>query len=155
MKLNTIIYIPFILIAFTACKQQSEEISKDELRRIVEEQNSLLGNNFIAGNADNLASLYTESAKLCPDGMNFIHGRDSIKMFWANDFKTSKTLEMKTKVFTVDGNLDIIYETGKSSSKILYNDSIYCVTVKYINVWRKQPDGCYQLDIDFWNRCSR
>ena len=42
-------------------------------------------------------------------------------------------------------------KNGNTFSDILYKDSVYQVKVKYINVWRKQPQGDYKLDVDFWN----
>lgn len=67
------------------------------------------------------------------------------------DFETSKLLEMNTHVLTTDGTEAVIYETGKTTTKSLYKDSVYTFTVKYVNVWIKQRDGNYKLDIDFWN----
>ncbi len=149
---NIIILLYAIIIIFFSCQPTSKKLSKEEMRKIVESRNTMLGDCFKSGDANKVAAMYCDSAKLCPDGSNFVHGRDSIKAFWAEDFKTSKTLEMKTNISTVDGDENVIYETGKASSKILYKDSVYHVTVKYINVWRKQADGNYLLDIDFWNR---
>jgi ketosteroid isomerase-like protein len=154
-KLIYLMIFATIMIAGNSCNQKVQKLSKDEMKKIVEGRNNLLGEYFKTANIEKLAAMYCDSAKLCPDGLNFIHGRDSIKAFWSEDFKTSKTLGMTTKVFTVDGDENIIYETGKASSKILYQDSIYNVTVKYINVWCKQANGDYLLDIDFWNRNSR
>jgi ketosteroid isomerase-like protein len=69
-----------------------------------------------------------------------------------DDFKSSKTLKMETNVLTIEGDENLIYETGITSSQILYNDSVYHPWVKYINVWCKQPNGDYKLDVDFWNK---
>lgn len=136
-----------------SCINKVQPFTKEEMRKVVEKQNELLGACFKEGNSDKLAAMYTDSAKLSPNGLDFIIGRDSIKAFWAEDFKSSKVLEMNTTVLTIDGNEDVIYETGKATSKFLYNDSITIdATVKYINVWRKQSDGTYKLDIDFWNK---
>lgn len=162
MKSNFINYpahlfqVLFVFIAITffflsSCKQASKTLSKAELKAIVEKQNTVLGSCFIAGNADKLADMYADSAKLSPNGYRFIIGRDSIKAFWKEDFKSSKVLKMNTLVLTIDGNEDIIYETGYANSEILYNDSVYHAHVKYINVWSKQPNGDYKLDVDFWN----
>ena len=155
--MKTICNPSFLIIAFVltfiSCKQKEQALSKAEMLIIADQQNDLLGKCFIEGNVDKLADMYADSAKLSPNGYDFIFGRDSIKAFWAEDFKTSKVLEMKTDVLTIDGNADVIYETGKATSKILYNDSINILAhVKYINVWRKQADGKYKLDIDFWNK---
>jgi ketosteroid isomerase-like protein len=143
------------MIAVVSCNQGVQKISKDEMLKIVESRNVKLGEYFKAGDAEKLSLMYSDSAKLCPDGSKFVNGRDSIKAFWAESFKTSKTMDMITNIYTIDGNKDIIYETGKASSKILYNDSLYNVTVKYINVWNRQSNGDYLLDVDFWNRDAR
>jgi len=150
---NHSILLIVILSFCISCKQSDRTLTKAEMKTIVEKQNELLGVCFKEGNVDKLAALYTDSAKLSPNGSNFVIGRDHIKAFWAEDFKSSKVLEMNTTVLTIDGNADVIYETGKASSKFLYNDSITInATVKYINVWRKQSNGGYKLDIDFWNK---
>jgi ketosteroid isomerase-like protein len=127
-------------------------LSKAKMKAIVETQNEALGNCFTKGDVDKLAEMYTDSAKLSPNGSRFIIGRDSIKSFWKEDFKTSKVLKMETLVLTINGDENYIYETGKAFSEILYNDSVYHARVKYINVWRKQPNGEYKLDVDFWNK---
>jgi len=150
-----ILQLVVITISFTifySCSKTEHKLSKTEMRSIVESRNEQLANCFKSGDAEKLALMYSDSAKLCPNGYHFVYGRDSIKAFWAEDFKTSKTLEMFTNILTIDGNNEVIYETGLATSKIVYNDSIYNPTVKYINVWRRQSDGSYLLDIDFWNK---
>jgi len=139
-------------LLLVSCKQNSKTISKTVLRAIVEKQNEALESCFKAGNANQLADMYADSAKLSPNGDHFVTGRDSIRVFWMEDFKTSKVLKMETKVLTVDGDENFIYETGIAVSEILYNDSLYRPQVKYINIWCKQPDGTYKLDVDFWNK---
>ena len=154
-------YIAFIIVFGTmvsfifSCEKEKTTVSKLQMKTIVNEQNKLLANCFISGDADKLAEMYTDSAKLSPNGYHFVTGRDSIKAFWHEDFKTSKVLKMETEVLTVDGNDNLIYETGFANSEILYNDSVYHTCVKYINIWCKQPDGQYLLDVDFWNESDQ
>lgn len=154
MKTIMLPLMALLLIVFCSCNKSEQGISKAEMRRIVEGRNIALGECFKSGDAEKLALMYADSAKLSPNGSSFVHGRENIKAFWAEDFKTSKTLEMNTNVLTIDGNKEVIYETGLASSKIMYKDTLYNVTVKYINVWRKQADGNYLLDIDFWNKAK-
>lgn len=141
-----------VLLFFFSCNSNQKPLSKKQLHQLVKEQNEKLGKCFTTLNIDALAEMYTDSAKLSPNGNDFIFGRANIKAFWAHDFEISQVKEMKTEILTIDGNEDIIYETGKTNSKILYNDSIYDIHIKYINVWRRQTDGTYKLDIDFWNQ---
>ncbi len=146
-----ILLIGASLFLFSSCTNTSATLSKNEMKEIVDKQNEILGKYFKEGDAENLARMYTDSAKLSPNGSRFIIGRDSIQAFWQADFKTSKLLKMETHTMTIDGNENFIYETGNTFSDILYNNSVYHVKVKYINVWRKQPQGDYKLDVDFWN----
>ena len=150
----------FFLLGLSAlfmdsCTQKLKTSTRSKLIAIVEKQNEELESCFKSQNAARLAEMYTDSAKLSPNGLHFILGRDSIRAFWAEDFKTSKVLKMVTNVLTVDGSESIIYETGITVSDILYNDSVYHPKVKYINVWRKQPGGIYKLDVDFWNKDAK
>jgi len=151
-KYSVLILITSILISANSCQKSEARLSKEEMKDIVDSRNAQLGECFKSGDVERLALMYSDSAKLSPNGSDFVHGRENIKAFWAEDFKTSKVIEMNTTVLTIDGNSEIIYETGLANSKILYNDSLYNAAVKYINVWRKQPDGTYLLDIDFWNK---
>lgn len=157
LKINTClaIYCGIIIISFMfifGCKPTLDRLSKAEMKAIVEKQNAKLESCFLKQNVEKLADIYADSAKLSPNGSRFIFGRDSIKAFWLDDFKSSKVLKMKTVVMTINGDVNVIYETGKAYSDILYNDSLYHAHVKYINVWARQPNGEYKLDIDFWNK---
>jgi ketosteroid isomerase-like protein len=144
--------ILFPLLFVTACTNVNQSLSYSEMKTIVEKQNNTLANCFIDRDPERLAQMYTDSAKLSPNGSEFVNGREKIRAFWADDFKTSRVLKMETKVLTLDGNRDVIYETGKAFSDIIYQDSLYHAHVKYINVWRRQTDGSYKLDVDFWNK---
>jgi ketosteroid isomerase-like protein len=147
-----IILICLPIFCLNTCSSKPEELSKADMKKIVDENNQLLKEYFQNQDIEKLANLYSDSAKLSPNGSGFVIGRDSIRAFWAEDFKTSKVLDMQTNTLTIDGNSLVIYETGKATSKIMYMDTLYTPTVKYINVWVKQPNGKYLLDIDFWNR---
>jgi len=152
--MKTKIYFSLFFIAFfcsTACNNNNE-LTKEEMKKIVDSNNLLLKQYFQNQDIENLANLYSDSAKLSPNGGSFVRGRKNIKEFWSEDFKTSKVIDMQTNTLTVDGNSNIIYETGITTSKIMYNDSLYTPTVKFINVWVKQSDGNFLLDVDFWNK---
>jgi ketosteroid isomerase-like protein len=134
----------------TACSHK--EISAAELESIVKKNNAQLGHYFMTANADSLALFYGTDATLCPNGDDFVKGRDNIRQYWKEDMKTSKTLSMETETISIAGTPEVIYETGRTHLKILYNDSTFTTSVKYCNVWRHQPDGTYRLAVDIWNR---
>lgn len=144
----------FVLIIFfvgglAACQPSS--LSKEQMSAILHERNEKLGELFKTGDAAALALMYTDSAKLCPNGADIYVGREAIRQFWAEANAGSQLLEMNTQTITVDGTANVIYETGKTVTKSLYKDSVYTFRVKFANVWRKQPNGEFLLDVDIWN----
>jgi ketosteroid isomerase-like protein len=146
MKILTAI---IIITGLTSCQKQS--LSIEEMKRIVTERNKRLTYLFIKGNADSLALIYTSEAKLSLNGYDFANGRNSIHQLWQEDMVNSKVLEMTNQTLKIDGNSDVIYETGKTRLKLTFKDSIFNTTVKYCNIWRKQDNGEYLLDVDFSN----
>ena len=143
--------IQFILIVVSLLSCQNQSLSKEEMTKIVKAGNDRLTYLFKKGNADSLALMYTSEAKLSLNGYDFSNGRNAIHQLWKEDMVNSKVLEMTTKTLTVDGNKEVIYETGKTSLKLTFKDSVFTTSIKYCNIWRWQPDGSYKLDVDFSN----
>jgi ketosteroid isomerase-like protein len=146
--LRKVLFCSFIILTISC---QPAELSKKEMRDIIHSRNEELGLLFKGGDAEKLSMIYSDSAKLCPNGADLYIGRNAIRDFWKQAMEGSKMLEMNTETLTVDGNREVIYETGKTTSKILFKDSVLTFNVKFANVWRKQKDGTYLLDVDIWN----
>lgn len=143
-------YLCILMLLLSACREQ--QLSSAEMRAILHERNEKLGEYFKTGDATKVVTMYADSAKLCPNRVGEIYiGREAILKFWEEDLKGSKLLEMTTETLTINGNRDVIYETGKTTTKTLYKDSVYVTTVKFANVWKRQLDGNYLLDVDIWN----
>jgi len=144
------IYTAFIIvIGLVSC--QTQTLSKEDMTNIVNERNERLRYLFIKGDADSLALMYTSEAKLSLNGYDFAKGRTTIHQLWKDDMVNSKVLEMTNQTLTIDGNSDVIYETGKTRLKLTFKDSVFNTTVKYCNIWRRQANGTYLLDVDFSN----
>ena len=144
-------YLLVFLFSMLLLACQDQNLSKDEMSGIVKAGNDRLGYLFKKGDADSLALMYTSEAKLSLNGYDFTMGRLAIQQFWKDDMINSHVLEMNTQTITVDGTKELIYETGKTSLKLTYKDSVITTTVKYCNIWRLQSDGSYKLDVDFSN----
>jgi ketosteroid isomerase-like protein len=148
------VFIAMSLMMLLGCREHS--LSKADMRQILHERNEKLGEYFKSGDVQKLVTMYSDSAKLCPNRSSTIYvGRNAIREFWSAASEGSKLLEMNTETLSVDGNSDVIYETGISTTKTLYQDSVYTTKVKFANVWKKQPDGTYLLDVDIWNAVSQ
>lgn len=145
-----------IVVAIGCCSCKEEKLSAGKMREILHERNEKLGAFFKEGDAEKLASMYTDSAKLCPNSTYEIFvGKQAIKNFWNRSMKDSQLLDMQTETLTVDGSGDYIYETGRTKTRVKYQDSVYVTQVKFANVWKRQPDGSYLLDVDIWNAISK
>ncbi len=149
VKYSSVLFL--LSLVLLSCGR-NDQISKEEMKRIVDNNNDILGRYFINGNADSLTSMYTKTAVVAPNGDDFYNGNDQILEMYKNDLPGYKILKMETKTLRIEGDRNVIYETGKTYLTINVDDSVYNTHVKYCNVWRLQKDGTYKLDIDIWNR---
>lgn len=151
--MKSLLVSAFILssgLILVSCNQ-SKHLTDEQMQKIVHDRNSALEKAFLDQDTSQLSKVYASDARLSPNGDDFYVGRDAILKFWADDFSSSKLTNMTTTTLSVEGGEDVIYETGIARTETAYQDSIYHGVVKFINVWKRQPDGSYQLAIDFWN----
>ena len=147
--------VALIIAALAVACEKPVKLSDAELKEIIHQQNEKLEAAFKAGDVEQLALLYSPDAKLSADGEeNIYKGRDAIKKFWEAAIKGTELVDMETNTLSIDASGDVVYETGKVTNKVRYQDSVYVSTAKYVNVWRKQPDGSYLLDVDTWNEAK-
>ncbi len=145
------LYAMFLLgVTLFSCNNP-QSLTQAEMEAIAHNNNTQLEKCFLAGDAEKLALMYDENAKLSPDGGDFTTGRKAIAVFWKENLAVAKTQAMRTTTLSVSGNADIVYETGTTYSETLYKDSVYKSTVKFVNVWKHQEDGSWKLAVDFWN----
>lgn len=150
----------WLLLAATLCgclneKKPPFKGDMATVKQKLAEANERLSRFFQQANADSLANMYTENGKLCPDGKDFVYGRDNIRGYWKTGLVAGDSiLDMQTENQTIDGYRDLVYETGKTYLKMKKRDqdAVYNTVVKYCNIWRLEPDGHYRLDVDIWNK---
>jgi ketosteroid isomerase-like protein len=150
--IRPILFLTISGALLVACAKSEPPLTSEAMKEIVKKGNDQLGYFFIKGDADSLSLMYTEGAKLCPNGTDFVTGRPEIRDFWKEDMKSTKTHEMRTETLTINGNKEVLYETGRTFLRMTYLDSTFNLSVKYCNVWALQPDGTYKLDVDIANR---
>ena len=147
--MNKLIFI-FALLVIVGC--QEKKLSQEQMKGIVHEQNERLEALFKEGDPEKIAAFYDADAKLSAEDANEVFvGREAIKNFWKTELVGSKLIDMETNTVTVDGAGDVIYETGIVKLKIQLPDTVVETSSKFVNVWKKQDDGSYLLDVDSWN----
>jgi uncharacterized protein (TIGR02246 family) len=116
----------------------------DEIRAGNAKMNAAIAN----GDATAIAEIYTEDAKLLPDGAPKIDGRAGIEGFFKQAFDAGFTnLNLETQDVTEAGEMAI--EIGVATSTAGPGDA-----GKYVVVWRRES-GVLKIDIDIFNSDSR
>ena len=142
---TSVFVLIFVLLIFLNCTSTQEDNSKTR-DAIWDANKKFMGFNN-QGNADGLASLYTENGQLLPPNGDFITGRQVIQEFHQGGMDTGiKSLKLET--IEVEGMGKTAYEVGKYT---LFTDGDQIVdTGKYVVIW-KQVEGQWKMHRDIWN----
>jgi uncharacterized protein (TIGR02246 family) len=104
---------------------------------------------FRQGDADLLASIYTENARLLPPDSEMLTGRNAIKDFWRGAMDIGiKEATLETVEFE-DGQ-NIVSEIGKYTLTIENEGERAESSGKYVVVWKKEGED-WKMHIDIWN----
>jgi uncharacterized protein (TIGR02246 family) len=116
----------------------------DEVRTLNARFNKALAN----GDGAEVASLYTDGARLLADGAPRIDGRPAIEVFFAQAVESGfNDLELHTQEVTEAG--DLVIEIGQWTSS-----SGGGAEGKYVVVWKRESD-VLKIDIDIFNSDTR
>ena len=101
-----------------------------------------------AGDWAKVASLYATDAVLMESNMPVVNGRDKIQALYA---PLGKTREVTITPQQIEGRGDLAYIRGMSMTKGTRNGSAFSVQGKYIEIYKKQPDGKWAMIQDISN----
>lgn len=108
-----------------------------------------------AGDADRLASLYTDDAVLMPPGSPAVHGRRAIREYLAAMPAFDRVVLTQEDV---EGRGDLAYVYGTFSLTVLAvpGDTASAVTEegKFLEIHERQSDGSWPMVVDIWNSSS-
>ena len=129
--------------------QTSSPLSNRDMLSIVKENDKKFSVGVRTKDAALLANIYSESAQYVQPFRKIIVGKDSIQKDWAGFVSLKENpVDLILEPLHVDGNQEIIYETGYGYT-LLADSSQW--KFHYVNVWRLQKDGSYKLEIDTFN----
>jgi len=83
-----------------------------------------------------------------------IKGRKAIEEFWKGAMGMGvRSIQLDT--LDVQSGTDLAYEIGNATMIIQPQGGKAATdTVKYVVVWKRQPDGSWKLAADIWNSLS-
>jgi ketosteroid isomerase-like protein len=122
-------------------------MSVGEVRKAVEEGNRKFGAAVQRKNYAELASLYTNDAKVLAPDAPIVTGRRAIENFWRDAASALGLVGATLKTLDLEVSEDTAYEVGQADLKVSSGHA----TVKYMVVWRRGDDGAWQLHRDIWN----
>ena len=124
------------------------------VRTDIESANREIGKAFSSGDIAALAAFYTEDAVVLPPNSQMIRGRKAIEEFWKGAVGMGvRSIQLNT--IDVQSSGDLAYEIGNATMQIQpQGGSASRETVKYVVVWKRQPDNSWKLAADIWNSSS-
>jgi ketosteroid isomerase-like protein len=104
---------------------------------------------FKARDWDTISELYAEDAVLLPANAPMLVGRDAIKEDYA---ALPPMTDQIVEQLEIDGQDDLAFVLGILSFSILIEgQGPVRVKGKYLEIWKKYPDGRWKIIRDIWN----
>jgi len=140
----------FSLLAFSP-PGFGQPAKSDPVRVAIEKQNAAFGAAFGRGDMAAVARAYAEDAIAFPPDSEMVRGRPAIEALWKGLHDAGgKAITLTTADVHSSGSLAA--ETGTAILTIRPpSGAEQSQKVKYVVVWKKQPDGTWKLYRDIWN----
>jgi len=144
------VLVVFSLLAFSP-SGFTQPAKPDPVRAAIEKQSAAFAAAFGRGDIAAVAGAYAEDAIAFPPDAEMARGRAAIQALWKGLHDAGgKTITLTTLDVHSSGSLAA--ETGTATLKILPpGGAEQSQMVKYVVVWKKQPDGTWKLYRDIWN----
>ena len=154
MKQKLLLILLVLFTVFSCNEEKSRNVEKkfdiEDVKPIIIQNSKLWNKGLNAKDLSIFIDLYDKKGHYLPDSDNSIRGNQAIAEYWKNSWDFVKDLHLKME--TLEGNEDLLYETGTGTIKIMNNTGEYeNFKYKYVNVWKKQDDGTYKVVIDIFN----
>jgi ketosteroid isomerase-like protein len=129
----------------------SERPPSDTVRAEIERSNAALADAFARADFRAVGEAYSEDAIAYPPGAQSAHGRAAIGRLWEALHRAGgRSLAFATDEVQVSGDLAV--ETGTSTSTLQPPGQLPGPrTIRYLVVWKRQPDGRWTMHRDIWN----
>ena len=124
-----------------------------DMAAVAEAAQSLWEEAFATGDGARAAEMvFTENARLLPDGAPIVEGREAIAQFWQGYFDAGLT---NLRLSLIEGELvgeDTFIETGTWTVTVPNADGTTMdVGGKALVIWKREADGVWRMDQDMWN----
>ena len=130
----------------------AEAPTPEEMRKVVEAGGRVFSEGVRHRDFESIAALYSDTAKYGKDDEDFVIGRAAIREDWRAFVANPELQDLVLEPASVQGSGSVIYETGRGRTLYRTKDGKEgAYKFKYVNVWVRQNDGTFKLDVDFYN----
>ncbi len=147
-----VLSVAFIGFA-SACKQQAPPEARAADERAVRDADRAALNASQAKDLERNLSFYTDDASVFPPQAPIATGKEAIRAFLSQGFANPGfAINWQPTKVEVSRAGDLAYTQG--TYEFTLNDpkgKPVTERGKYVNVWKKQPDGSWKMVADIWN----
>jgi ketosteroid isomerase-like protein len=140
-------------LTIVACQPPAQEagaLSDEDVAAIREKTNvfvqAALANDWAAA-----AEIYSEDVVLMLPGAPVMEGRATWQA-WVASFNLTVT-QYSNEIQEIDGRADLAFVRGSFSESLMFEGAPEPVsdTGKYLQIWRRGPDGTWLVTLEIWN----
>ena len=121
---------------------------------IIRENIAAFSKNLVAGNIDAVVAAYTDDARIFPNNLEILQGKEAIRKYWTpSPDRKSRTSyhRIMPEEIKIMGNE--AYDWGYYEGKTLSDDGKETAWKgKYVVVWKETAPGVWKIYLDIWNR---
>ena len=141
-----------IMLALVAACEGGGEDAADEARAEIERLGRQWAEAANTGQVERLIEVYAPDAVILPPGGPTIEGSETIRELFRQEFERFDTrIAFTTQEIEIEG--DMAYRRGRYLWRGTPRGSGQTIetTNKFLEVWRRQPDGTWRIAVDMWN----
>ena len=141
-----------VLALVAACEGGGGEGAEERARAEIDSLGRAWEEAANRAEVDRLMAIYAPDAVILPPGGPVIEGSETIRELFRQEFERFDTkLAFTTQAIEVDG--DMAFRRGRyvwRGTPRLSGQTVE-TTNKFLEVWRRQPDGSWRIEVDMWN----
>ena len=125
------------------------ELSQGKLFGIVKHHGAQFDKAIQAGDLDQLVAIYSKNATYLAEGTSIHNGQGEIREAWSQTLSVMRRLSLEPVKVSAHGDSIVEIGTGKTLMELEPGKSTW-IPFKYVNIWVRQEDGSYKLDVDVY-----
>jgi ketosteroid isomerase-like protein len=153
MKNTIILFLGVILLLQSTCILTGRE-AKEDLKAIVEDTGNTAEQCFLSGNVDAMLQYYCDDVISMPTFHPMVRGKADLKRKTEAILASGLKFEsLESTTIDVQGSGDLVYEVGTFRQAILIPGTKEPLEQngKYVNIWRRQPNGKLAIAVEIYN----